>query len=241
MWSVPSQPHPHPDPGTVHPVPEHPSIVYLAPLVTQRQVANLHIGDYTYYHDPDGAERFFENILYHFDFVGDALRIGRFCALAQGIRFIMNGANHAMGGVSTYPIFIFPSEGDTGHGWQAHTPPPSAFPYKGDTVLGSDVWVGHGATFLPGAQVGHGSIVAAQSVVGGTFEPYSVIGGNPARRIRTRFDDATIRRLVAIAWWDWPVERITANLHHISATYDDSTLDALEQAAATDERGPSKG
>jgi len=112
-----------------------PQVGYLKPLVKN---PNIVVGDYSYYDDPEGPEHFEAKcVLYHFPFVGDKLLIGKFCALARGVRFIMNGANHQISGISTYPIYIF------GNGWESATPHPDDIPYKGDTVIGNDVWLGY--------------------------------------------------------------------------------------------------
>ncbi|HEU0221213.1 MAG TPA: CatB-related O-acetyltransferase [Paracoccaceae bacterium] len=181
-------------------------MTFLRPLASGRR--NVEIGAYTYYDDPDAPEAFFErNVLYHFDFVGDKLIIGPFCALATGARFIMNGANHAMRGFSTYPFNIF------GRGWEEGFDPATwAAENRGDMVIGADVWIGYEALILPGVRVGPGAIVAARSVVATDVPPYAIVAGNPARLVRLRFDEATIAELLSLAWWDWPVERITAAL-----------------------------
>lgn len=211
-----------PDPDTRHPMPGFPRVGFLRPFAEGR--GNVSVGRFTYYDDPAGPERFFdENVLHHFDFVGDRLDIGSFCALATGVRFFMNGANHAMGGFSTYPFNIF------GHGWEEGFDPATwSAENRGDTVVGSDVWIGDGALVMPGARIGHGAVVAARSVVTGEVPPYAIVGGNPARVIRSRFDGATTAELVEIAWWDWPVARISANLDAIRG----SDLAALRRAAA---------
>ena len=195
-----------PNPDIKHPLPMHPRVGFLKPLVEGRP--NIEVGAFTYYDDPGGPEHFAERcVLYHYDFVGDRLVIGRFCALAQGVTFIMNGANHAMSGFSTYPFNIF------GHGWE------EGFDVKtweaenrGDTTVGHDVWMGMGALVMPGITIGHGAIVAARSVVTHDVPPYAIVGGNPARTMRMRFDERTVERLLAIAWWDWPVDKISRNL-----------------------------
>ena len=120
---------------------------------------NINIGDYTYYDDPEDSEAFERNVLYHYPFIGDKLIIGKFCALARDIKFIMNGANHKLNGFSTYPFQIF------GNGWEKVAPQAGELPYKGDTVIGNDVWIGYEAVMMPGVQVGDGAIVAAKSVV----------------------------------------------------------------------------
>jgi virginiamycin A acetyltransferase len=170
---------------------------------------NILVGDYTYYDDPDGPEKFESNVLYHFPFIGDKLIIGKFCAIAKGAKFIMNGANHKMSGFSTYPFYIF------GNGWEKSLPGEGELPYKGDTVIGSDVWLGYDSTIMPGVSVGHGAIVASKSVVTSDIPAYSIVGGNPAKVLKYRFDKETIDKLLSIAWWDWEAEKITSNLEAI--------------------------
>jgi virginiamycin A acetyltransferase len=198
-----------PDPDVVHPLAAHPRVCFLKNVVDR---PNIEVGDYTYYDDPHGPERFAEKcVLYHFDFIGDRLLIGRFCAIAAGATFIMNGANHAMTGFSTYPFQIF------GAGWEAGF---DAGAYrsglKGDTVIGNDVWIGMDATIMPGVAIGHGAVVAAKSVVTADVPPYAIVGGNPARILRHRFDAATVAALLDIAWWDWDAEKIARNLPAIT-------------------------
>ncbi|MGL5806618.1 MAG: Vat family streptogramin A O-acetyltransferase [Xenococcaceae cyanobacterium] len=175
------------------------------------------IGDYTYYDDPEDSENFDRNVLYHFPFVSDRLIIGKFCALARDVKFIMNGANHEISGFSTYPFHIF------GNGWEKVTPQPGELPYKGDTVVGNDVWIGYEAVVMPGIHIGDGAIIAAKSVVVGNVSPYTIVGGNPAKQIRQRFSDEVVKVLLDIAWWDWEIEKITRNLDKIVA----ADLDAL--------------
>ena len=194
-----------PNPATAYPTP-FPQIAFLKNVITR---PNIEVGDFTYYDDPDGAHNFENNVLYHFPFIGDRLRIGRFCAIARGARFIMNGANHQMDGISTYPFFIF------GHGWESAQPQPGELPYKGDTVVGNDVWIGYDALIMPGVTIGDGAIIAARSVVTGDVPPYAIVGGNPARVVRERFDAESRRRLLSLAWWDRPVEWISRHLHLI--------------------------
>ncbi|MEM6251790.1 MAG: Vat family streptogramin A O-acetyltransferase [Cyanobacteria bacterium P01_D01_bin.156] len=168
---------------------------------------NIVIGDYTYYDDPEDSENFERNVLYHFPFVGDRLIIGKFCAIARGVKFIMNGANHRLNGFSTYPFEIF------GNGWELPNAP--KFPYKGDTVIGNDVWIGYEAVIMPGVQVGDGAVIAAKSVVASNVPPYTIVGGNPAKCIRQRFESDVIETLLTIAWWNWDIQKITRSLDKI--------------------------
>ncbi len=196
-----------PSPDLKHPLPAHTRLVFLKNIITN---PNIIVGDYTYYDDFENPEKFEQNVLYHFDFVGDKLIIGKFCAIASDVRFIMNGGNHAIDGFSAYPFGIF------GCGWESATP--ESWPHKGDMVVGNDVWIGYAATLMPGVQIGDGAIVASQSVVTRSVEPYTIVGGNPAREIRKRFDLAIIQELLQIQWWNWPVEKISQNLAAITGT-----------------------
>jgi virginiamycin A acetyltransferase len=167
---------------------------------------NIVVGEYTYYDDPEDSENFERNVLYHFPFIGDKLIIGKFCAIARGARFIMNGANHKLSGLSTYPFQIF------GAGWEKVMPDLADLPYKGDTVVGNDVWIGYEALIMPGVRIGNGAIVSSRAVVTRDVPAYTVVGGNPAASIRKRFADDEIATLEAVMWWDWPIEKITRHL-----------------------------
>lgn len=208
-----------PDPLNPHPMEGHPRVGFLKPLVSDPLIQ---IGDYTYYDDPDGPEHFVAKcVLYHYPFVGDRLVIGRFCAIAAGVRFIMNGANHALSGLSTYLFSIF------GQGWEEGFDPETwADAIRGDTVVGNDVWIGYEATIMPGVTIGGGTVIAAKSVVSRDVPPYAVVAGNPARVVRRRFDDRTVERLLAIGWWNWPAQKITRSLAAIRG----GNVDALEEA-----------
>jgi len=182
---------------------------------------NILIGDYTYYDDPDGPENFVKNVLYHYPFIGDKLVIGKFCAIAKGVKFIMNGANHKLSGISTYPFSIFRQ------GWEKVTPGQGELPYKGDTVIGNDVWIGYNALIMPGVHIGDGAVIASMTVVTKDVPAYTVVGGNPGREIKKRFSDPDIDRLLRIAWWNWPAEKITSNLETIVS----SDIVSLEKIA----------
>ncbi|MDR6963552.1 Vat family streptogramin A O-acetyltransferase [Shewanella putrefaciens] len=214
-------PHSHlrlgPNPNDKAPMKGFPQVGFLKNFITRE---NIIVGDYTYYDDPEGPERFESHVLYHFDFIGDKLIIGKFCAIAKDVKFIMNGANHQVSGFSTYPFYIF------GNGWEKAAPKPEDLPFKGDTCIGNDVWIGYNATIMPGVKIGHGAIVASQSVVTKDVPPYAVVGGNPATVIKLRFEQTVIDGLVAIAWWDWPIEKITQHLEAIAG----AELTTLQQA-----------
>ena len=194
------------NPKDKHPMPEFTQICFIKNTVTNPKII---IGDYTYYDDPEDSENFERNVLYHYPFSKDKLIIGKFCALATGVKFIMNGANHKTSGFSTYPFYIF------GNGWDKVTPQKNELPFKGDTVIGNDVWIGYKSIIMPGVKIGDGAIIAAKSIVTKDVPPYAIVGGNPAKIINKRFDDKTIEKLLTIAWWDWDIKRISVNLNKI--------------------------
>jgi virginiamycin A acetyltransferase len=171
---------------------------------------NIIVGDYTYYDDFENIENFEKNVKYHFAFVGDKLIIGKFCMIASGVTFIMNGANHKMDGLTAYPFNIF------GGDWEIVTPTLEELPYKGDTIIGNDVWIGANVTVMPGTKIGDGSIIATKSVIVKDVEPYSIVGGNPAKLIRKRFSEEKIKELLKMKWWNWEIEKITDNLHYLT-------------------------
>jgi virginiamycin A acetyltransferase len=197
-----------PSPDNPHPMAGFPQVCYLKNIVKN---PNIIVGDYTYYDDPEDVGNFERNVMYHFPFIGDKLIIGKFCALARGVKFIMNGANHKLSGISTYPFQIF------GNGWEKAAPAEGELPYKGDTVIGNDVWMGYDVLVMPGVTIGDGAIISSRSVVVNDVPAYTVVGGNPARPLKQRFAPEIAARLQAIAWWDWPVEHITAHLAVIVA------------------------
>ena len=192
-----------PDPNKAFPNPNIPSLCYIKNVIKNPDII---VGDFTYYDDADGADRFEDHVTHHYDFIGDRLIIGKFCAIAKGIEFIMNGANHSMCGASTYPFYIM------GSGWEKFVPEEGGLTFKGDTVVGNDVWIGQNVTVLPGVHIGDGAIIGANSVVGSDIPPYSIAVGNPCRVVRKRFDDETVEYLLNLKWWDWDVEKITQNI-----------------------------
>jgi len=172
---------------------------------------NIEVGDYTYYDDFETVENFEKNVKYLFDFVGDKLIIGKFCMIASGVKFIMNGGNHLVDSISSYPFAVF------GNGWE-NAMEGKSYPSKGNIVIGNDVWIGHKAVIMPGVQVGDGAIIGSYSVVTKNVSPYSIVGGNPAREIRKRFEDNEIKKLLEIQWWNWPEDKLTRNVHLLTGT-----------------------
>ena len=192
-----------PDPNAVYPNEAIKSVCFIKNIITR---PNIIVGEYSYYDDMDGAEKFEDHVTHHYEFIGDKLIIGKFCAIAKGIEFVMNGANHRMCSVTTYPFNIM------GGGWEQFTPALEDLPLKGDTVVGNDVWIGQNVTVMPGVNIGDGAIIAANSVVTKDIPAYCVAGGNPCKIIKKRFDDELISYLQEIKWWDWSPEKIFANL-----------------------------
>ena len=189
-----------PNPNEAFPNPKIPSLCYIKNVVKNSRIL---IGDYTYYDDVDGADQFEKHVTHFYDFIGDKLIIGKFCAIAKGVEFVMNGANHRMDCATTYPFYIMC--GDWG---SAIAPVKEELPLKGDTVVGNDVWIGQHVTVMPGVHIGDGAIIGANSVVAKDIPPYSVAVGNPCRVVRKRFGDDLIELLLKFKWWDKNIEEI---------------------------------
>ena len=179
---------------------------------------NIIVGDYTYYDDFEDVHNFEKNVKYHFDFTGDQLIIGKFCMIASDVKFIMNGANHLSNAISTYPFSIF------GNGWD-NAMEGKAYPNKGNIEIGNDVWIGYNATIMAGVKIGDGAIIATNATVVSHVEPYTVVGGNPAREIKKRFSPEIIERLLKLQWWNWDIEKITKNVQNLT----DLDIDKLEK------------
>lgn len=197
-----------PNPDNPFPLNAQHRVCYLKNIIKNPSIV---VGNYTYYDDPDSPENFEKNVLYHFDFIGDKLIIGKFCAIATGVKFIMNGANHQLDSFTTYPFGIF------GNGWEAGMASLQNIPQKGNTTIGNDVWIGYEATIMPGINIGDGAIIASKSIVTKDVSPYTIVGGNPAKIIRQRFSDDVIKFLIKLKWWDWEIEKITQNIAILSS------------------------
>ena len=185
-----------PNPDTIHPIPGYEREIYVMPTI---QNPNIIVGDFTYIADTE----FESHVTHHYPWNGDKLTIGKFCQIAAGVEFVMNGANHQMNAVSTFPFYTL-------EGWDMEPPARSDLPLKGDTVIGNDVWIGQHAVILPGVHIGDGAIVGADSVVGRDVEPYTIVIGNPAKVLRKRFDDDLIDLLLQFRWWDRSIEEINS-------------------------------
>ena len=185
-----------PDPNVVHPVEGYEKEIYVKPTLKNPAII---VGDFTYIADSD----FESHVTHLYEWNGDRLIIGKFCQIAAGVEFVMNGANHQMNAVTTFPFYTL-------QGWNMKAPALSDLPLKGDTVVGNDVWIGQNATIMPGVHIGDGAIIGANSTVAGEVQPYTIVAGNPARLIRKRFDDEMIDLLERFAWWDKPIDEINA-------------------------------
>ena len=201
------------DPAKKHPMtmPDGtviPQVVHLDQVIDHPRIA---VGVHSYYHDFEVKADYAATIApYLFPFSSEKLIIGKFVQIAHGVRFITSSANHQMDGFSTYPFWNF-----------MMTPETSADDVKavlatlndkGDTVIGNDVWLGMDAMVMPGVAIGDGAIVAARAVVVKDIPPYSIVVGNPGRIVKSRFSQPVVEALLEIRWWDWPLEKIEANL-----------------------------
>lgn len=206
---------PLPDPLTRHPIPGWKGTAFLKAIVDHPLIE---VGDYSYYDDSRGPEHFVARcVRYHFDFIGDRLIIGKFVAIAQAAQFVMNGANHPLGGFSTYPFQMFGIAG---------APDLKNQPHRGDTIIGNDVWIGREAVIMPGVTIGDGAIIGTRAQVVKDVPPYAVVVGNPGRVVRLRFPEETVAALLAIRWWDWEADKIARNVAAIAG----ADIDALRAA-----------
>ena len=193
-----------PDPSILYPL----SVglkrtVFLKNFITR---PNIIVGDYTFYDDEEDPTNFEKNIKYHYDFIGDKLIIGRFCQIAQNVKFLMNGIFHNHHYLTAYPFAIFDKEIAEQH------PASLVFPNKGDTVIENDVWIGYNATIMPGVHIGNGAIIGTGALVTKDVPDYAIVGGNPAKIIRMRFDELTCEKLLKLKWWNWDINKIVEHI-----------------------------
>lgn len=183
-----------PDPNVIHPITGYDKEIYVKPTIKN---PNISVGDFTYIADSE----FESHVTNFYPWSRDKLIIGKFCQIAAGVEFMMNDANHQMNAVSTFPFYTLA-------GWDMDAPATSDMPFKGNTVIGNDVWIGQNAVILPGVNIGDGAIIGANSVVGSDVAPYTIVAGNPAKLIRKRFDDELIDLMLRFKWWDKSIEDI---------------------------------
>lgn len=199
-------------------------IVYLKNVITK---PNIEVGDYTIYndfvHDPRDFEK--NNVLYHYPINGDKLKIGRYCSIACGSKFLFTSGNHALASLSTYTFPIFYEE------WGLDAKDIcGAWDNKGDIIVGNDVWIGFEAVILSGVTIGDGAIIGARAVVTKDVPPYTIVGGVPAKTIRKRFDDRTIEKLLSLRWWDRDETTVKKAIPAIRS----GNVDALEKELNND-------
>lgn len=183
--------------------------VYLKSVVTDPSIT---VGDFTMYNDFVNDPREFEknNVLYHYPINHDKLKIGKFCSIACGAKFLFNSANHTVKSLSTYPFPIFFEE------WGLDVKDiSSAWDNKGDIVIGNDVWIGYEAVIMSGVTIGDGAIIGTRAVVTKDVPPYTIVGGVPAKQIRKRFPEEIISELLKLKWWDWTFKKISQNMEFI--------------------------
>ena len=193
-----------PDPNKKHPIPGYEKEIYVKPTISN---PNIIVGDFTYIADSE----FESHVTNFYPWSRDKLIIGKFCQIAAGVEFMMNDANHQVSAVSTFPFYTL-------EGWDMKSPKAEDMPYKGDTVIGNDVWIGQNAVILPGVHIGDGAIIGANSVVGSEVEPYTIVVGNPAKSIRKRFDDELIDLLEKFKWWDMDIDTINSLIPLITSS-----------------------
>ncbi|NLK37496.1 MAG: CatB-related O-acetyltransferase [Epulopiscium sp.] len=183
--------------------------IYLKSVITN---PNIKIGDYTIYNDfvNDPIEFEKNNVLYHYPINHDKLIIGKYCAIACGAKFIFTSANHTLKSLSTYPFPLF---------WEEYglnkMDVTQAWDNKGDIIIGNDVWIGYEAVIMPGVHIGDGAIIGTRAVVTKDVEPYTIVGGIPAKPIKKRFNDEVIETLQSLRWWDWDKEKIREKISDI--------------------------
>ncbi len=185
-----------PNPDVIHPIAGYVREIYVKPTITN---PNIIVGDFTYIADSE----FESHVTHLYDWNGDRLIIGKFCQIASGVEFVMNGANHQMNAVTTFPFYTL-------EGWDMAPPSKDNLPLKGDTVIGNDVWIGQNAVILPGVRISDGAIIGANAVVGSDIDPYTIAVGNPAKPLRKRFDDELINLLLDFKWWDKSIDEINS-------------------------------
>ena len=183
-----------PNPNNVHPIAGYDKQIYVKPTIKN---PNIIVGNFTYIADSE----FESHVTNYYPWSRDKLIIGKFCQIAAGVEFVMNDANHQMNAVTTFPFYTL-------EGWEMNTPDPSEMPFKGDTVIGNDVWIGQNAVILPGVHIGDGAIIGANSIVGSDVDPYTIVVGNPAKPIRKRFDEELIELMQRFKWWNKSIDEI---------------------------------
>lgn len=189
---------------------------YRESIIIKDHVKSKHIiaGDHSYYSGYYHGKPFEECVMYLDELDNtvdpeniDRLLIGKFCSIATGVKFMMCGTQgHNYNWITSHPLVGFDDQYCPGHQW------------KGDTIIGNDVWIGAEALIMPGIQIADGAVIASRAVVTKNVGPYEIWGGNPARLIKKRFSDKDIKMLLQIKWWDWDLETLKSNLHYLRSS-----------------------
>lgn len=208
----------NPNPNIIYPRTGDTQTVYLKSVITK---PTIEVGDFTIYNDFVNDPRDFEknNVLYHYPINHDKLIIGKFCSIACGAKFIFNCANHTLESLSTYTFPLFFEEWNLPKSEVA-----TAWDNKGDIVIGNDVWIGYDAVIMAGVHIGDGAIIGTRAVVTKDVEPYSIVGGVPAKEIRKRFAPDVVAKLLELKWWNWPSEKIKNHIVAIQSGNIDELL-----------------
>lgn len=208
----------NPNPNIIYPRTGDTQTVYLKSVITK---PTIDVGDFTIYNDFVNDPRDFEknNVLYHYPINHDRLTIGKFCSIACGAKFIFNCANHTLKSLSTYTFPLFSEEWDLPKA-EVFT----AWDNKGDIIIGNDVWIGYDAVIMAGIHIGDGAIIGTRAVVTKDVEPYSIVGGVPAKEIRKRFAPDVVAKLLELKWWNWPSEKIKNHIEAIQSGNIDELL-----------------
>lgn len=173
-------------------------------LSDQVRNPNIIVGRYSYYSGYYHGHSFDECVRYLMPDCQDVdkLRIGSFCSIGTGAVFVMAGnQGHRHDWVSSFPFFYMQEEAAFADALDAYAP-------AGDTIVGNDVWIGSEAMILPGIRIGDGAVIGARALVTRDVAPYEIVGGNPAKVLRTRFPLEQIERLLQMNWWNWPLDRL---------------------------------
>ncbi len=200
-----------PDTNKLYPRSNDHQTIYLKNAITKD---NIKVGDYTIYNDFYNDPRDFEknNVLYQYPVNNDKLIIGKFCSIACKAKFLMASGNHTLKSLSTYPFPILYEQWGLDAGQVR-----DAWDNKGDIIVGNDVWIGYDAIIMSGVKIGDGAIIGTRAIVTNDVPPYTIVGGIPAKVIKKRFSDDIILKLLKIKWWDWPDEKIRANIQRIQS------------------------
>ncbi|MEA5000503.1 MAG: CatB-related O-acetyltransferase [Endomicrobiaceae bacterium] len=195
-----------PSPDAIYPIKTNKAAVFIKNIVTSDKII---VGDYTI--GFSSKKEFKKNVLFHYFY--DKLIIGKFCCLAENVKFFMGAFHHNNTNCfSTYPFLHLSGK------WGKEKWENNDWTFRGDTIIGNDVWLGKDCVVLPGVHIGDGAIIGAYSIVTKDIPPYTIAGGNPAKIIKKRFDDETINILLKMKWWDWDLNAITENIHILKSS-----------------------